>query len=71
MREKAPETYEEKLAQLRELRQEAIHNAGQVAVDKQHAKGKFTARERIAWRASLCGADAPGSAGPRLGCACS
>ena len=48
MREKAPETYDEKLAQLRELRQEAIHNAGQVAVDKQHAKGKFTARERIA-----------------------
>jgi propionyl-CoA carboxylase beta chain len=48
MREKAPETYEEKLAQLQELRQEAIHNAGQVAVDKQHAKGKFTARERIA-----------------------
>jgi propionyl-CoA carboxylase beta chain len=48
MREKAPETYEEKLAQLRELRQEAVHNAGQVAVDKQHAKGKFTARERIA-----------------------
>src|SRR6202522_4227818 len=48
MRDKAPETYEEKLVQLRELRQEAIHNAGQVAVDKQHAKGKFTARERIA-----------------------
>jgi len=48
MREKAPETYEEKLAQLRELRHEAVHNAGQVAVDKQHAKGKFTARERIA-----------------------
>src|SRR5664279_5471418 len=47
MREKAPETYEEKLAQLEELRQEAIHNAGQTAVDKQHAKGKFTARERI------------------------
>ena len=48
MREKAPETYDEKLAQLEELRQEAIHNAGQTAVDKQHAKGKFTARERIA-----------------------
>src|ERR1700722_11478789 len=48
MRDKAPETYEEKLGQLRELRQEAVHNAGQVAVDKQHAKGKFTARERIA-----------------------
>jgi propionyl-CoA carboxylase beta chain len=48
MRDKAPETYEEKLDQLLELRQEAVHNAGQVAVDKQHAKGKFTARERIA-----------------------
>src|SRR6201993_2162097 len=47
MRDQAPETYEEKLAQLKELRQEAIHNAGQVAVDKQHAKGKFTARERV------------------------
>src|ERR1700712_2623888 len=47
MRETAPETYEEKLAQLQELRQDAIHNAGQTAVDKQHAKGKFTARERI------------------------
>ena len=48
MREKAPESSDEKLAQLEELRQEAIHNAGQTAVDKQHAKGKFTARERIA-----------------------
>ncbi len=43
-----PETAEEKLAQLADLREHAIHNAGQVAVDKQHAKGKFTARERIA-----------------------
>ena len=42
-----PETAEAKLAQLHELREEAIHNAGQSAVDKQHAKGKFTARERI------------------------
>ena len=48
MRETAPETYEEKLAQLLELREEAIHNAGQTAVDKQHEKGKLTARERIA-----------------------
>src|ERR1700744_6620688 len=43
-----PETAEEKLVQLERLREEAIHNAGQTAVDKQHAKGKFTARERIA-----------------------
>ncbi len=42
-----PETFEEKLAQLQELRNEAVHNAGQAAVDKQHDKGKFTARERI------------------------
>ncbi len=43
-----PETYEEKLAQLQDLREHVVHNAGQAAVDKQHAKGKFTARERIA-----------------------
>ncbi len=43
-----PETAEAKLAQLHELREHAIHNAGQAAVDKQHEKGKFTARERIA-----------------------
>jgi propionyl-CoA carboxylase beta chain len=42
-----PETYEEKLAQLQQLRENAVHNAGQAAVDKQHAKGKYTARERI------------------------
>ncbi len=48
MRDKAPETYEEKLAQLEGLREHAIHNAGQAAVDKQHDKGKLTARERIA-----------------------
>src|ERR1700755_651431 len=47
MRDKAPETYEEKLDQLGGLREHAIHNAGQAAVDKQHEKGKLTARERI------------------------
>ena len=47
MREKPPETSDDKLAQLQELRQEAIHNAGQAAVDKQHEKGKLTARERL------------------------
>ncbi len=47
MREKNPETYEEKLAYLRELREAAIHSASEAAVDKQHEKGKFTARERI------------------------
>ena len=47
MRQKFPETYEEKLAQLRELREAAIHSASEQAVEKQHAKGKLTARERI------------------------
>src|SRR3954466_2393702 len=47
MRQKSPETYEEKLAQLEELRQAAIHHGSQTAVEKQHAKGKYTARERI------------------------
>src|SRR5438132_4695946 len=45
-RQKAPETFEEKLAQLQELREAALHSAPQ-AVEKQHAKGKLTARERI------------------------
>src|SRR5258705_7147262 len=47
MREKFPQTHDEKLAQLRELREQAIHSASEDAVEKQHAKGKLTARERI------------------------
>ncbi|MBA2515434.1 MAG: methylmalonyl-CoA carboxyltransferase, partial [Solirubrobacterales bacterium] len=47
LRRKSPETYEEKLAQLSDLRHAAIHSASEVAVEKQHAKGKFTARERL------------------------
>ena len=47
MRERALETSEEKLAQLKELRDSAIHHASEKAVEKQHAKGKYTARERI------------------------
>ena len=47
MRDHAPETYAEKLAQLEELKYEAIHAGTEAAVEKQHAKGKFTARERI------------------------
>ena len=46
MREKSPETYEEKLAQLQELREQAIHTNPQ-AEEKQHDRGKLTARERI------------------------
>jgi propionyl-CoA carboxylase beta chain len=48
MRQKFPETHEEKLAYLRELRDQAIHSASEEAVEKQHEKGKLTARERIA-----------------------
>ncbi len=47
MRQKFAETYEEKLAQLLELGEAAIHSASEQAVEKQHAKGKLTARERI------------------------
>ena len=45
-RQHAPETYEEKLAQLEELRTAAAHSSPE-AEEKQHAKGKLTARERI------------------------
>jgi len=44
---KFPETYEEKLAQLEELRHEAVHSASEQAVEKQHEKGKLTAHERV------------------------
>src|SRR6202161_2279042 len=46
MRAKAPETYDEKLAQLQELRAAAVHSAPE-AEKKQHARGKYTARERV------------------------
>ena len=46
MRQKAAETYDEKLAQLTELREQAAHSSPQ-AEEKQHAKGKLTARERV------------------------
>ncbi|HLH65271.1 MAG TPA: acyl-CoA carboxylase subunit beta [Solirubrobacteraceae bacterium] len=47
MRDRAPETFAEKLDELRRLRDEVIHHATSAAVDKQHEKGKLTARERI------------------------
>jgi propionyl-CoA carboxylase beta chain len=43
----SPETFEDKLELLRDLRNQAIHSASEKAVEKQHAKGKYTARERI------------------------
>src|SRR3954451_10653868 len=45
-RQQNPETFEEKLAQLNELREAAAHSSPE-AEEKQHAKGKLTARERI------------------------
>src|SRR5436853_6819389 len=47
MRDKAPETYAEKLTQLEEVRYEAIHAGSELAVAKQHDRGKYTARERV------------------------
>src|ERR1700742_1059587 len=47
MRQKAPETFAERLAQLEELRAAVVHHASEEAVEKQHARGKLTARERI------------------------
>jgi propionyl-CoA carboxylase beta chain len=46
MRQKSLETSEQKLARLEELRVEALHKNPE-AEEKQHAKGKLTARERI------------------------
>jgi propionyl-CoA carboxylase beta chain len=47
MRQKAPETFAERLEQLEELRAAVVDHASENAVEKQHAKGKYTARERI------------------------
>ncbi|MGB0120802.1 MAG: acyl-CoA carboxylase subunit beta [Solirubrobacterales bacterium] len=47
MRQTSPETHEEKLEYLRDLREQALNSASEEAVEKHHAKGKLTARERI------------------------
>src|SRR5258708_39836734 len=47
MREKNPVTHDEKLDYLRELREQAVNSASEAAVEKQRAKGKMTARERV------------------------
>src|SRR5689334_20874635 len=47
MRQKAPETFAERLEQLEGLRKAVVDHASEKAVEKQHAKGKYTARERI------------------------
>ena len=46
MRQRNLESYEEKLARLAELREQAAHTNPE-AEEKQHAKGKMTARERV------------------------
>ena len=45
-RQAPPETFDEKVAQLTALRAAAAHSSPE-AEEKQHAKGKYTARERI------------------------
>ena len=37
----------EKIQRLEDLRAEALQGGGQTRIEKQHAKGKLTARERI------------------------
>ena len=46
MAQKAPDSYGEKLVQLQELRQAALHSAPE-AEEKQHQRGRLTARERV------------------------
>src|SRR3954465_13580149 len=45
-REHNPDTFEERLARLEELRQAAAHTNPELG-EKQHARGKYTARERV------------------------
>src|SRR4051795_5200579 len=45
-RQHNPETFEERLARLQELRQAAVHSNVE-AEQKQHERGKYTARERV------------------------
>src|SRR3984885_3253724 len=47
MRDQAPETYDEKLEQLQELRREALHAGSEEAVANQPERGKYPARERV------------------------
>jgi len=46
--EPAPHTTAGKIADLERRRHEAVHAGSAAAVAKQHAKGKLTARERVA-----------------------
>ena len=42
-----PHPVEERLAELAEMRAQALHAGSESAVERQHARGKLTARERI------------------------
>ena len=42
-----PHPVEERLAELATMREEALHAGTASAVERQHARGKLTARERI------------------------
>jgi acetyl-CoA carboxylase carboxyltransferase component len=42
-----PHPVEERLAELAEMRAQALHAGSEAAVERQHARGKLTARERI------------------------
>ena len=43
----APHPIEERLVQLADLREQALHAGSAAAVERQHQRGKLTARERI------------------------
>ena len=43
----APHPIEERIDHLQKLREEALHAGSAAAVERQHARGKLTARERI------------------------
>ena len=43
----APHPIEERLVELAVMREEAIHAGSEAAVQRQHERGKLTARERL------------------------
>lgn len=61
-----------KLADLRQRAEESLHPVGETAVEKVHAKGKLTARERILALLdedrSSSSTRSPGIAAPTSGC---
>ena len=57
-----------KLADLRKRAEEAQHPVGEAAVDRVHAKGKLTARERILALLDEGSTPWPNTAPPTSGC---